>query len=553
MDRAGIFYFSGPLTVFYSSMAPFAYCASRWTSSIRVLRHAVTSLRHHSRRTHDFALDVEFLKTKGQDYARAVAFVPFSAASSTTHLTEFNPTAFEAGARLLALSTATVMQESEALPAGHALLPLLQTHMVSGPQLESICAVHEKEARKRMEEYTAARLLSREQARRSATEASGELAAVKTLAGTLSQHLRHQTASSPAEEGSPPSPSPRVAAAHRSHSADQHRRAYRQHQMRVGALPHFETFDPYSFPNLSFYPDTTLRAIYEAEVSSSAFQEAAQCLVYKLRAYGKGRGRFKSIAFLLGLLPSFTQDVLRASFASSKEWLEFAALLRSTAEKEVNQLILTYRERAATETRSNGSVVPPVSFHECVSLQELSLELSKAWASLLYNHQQTSGSSTGRDGRRGDRRPKIFAYGSADNGVIKRTLALSCQKENLLSEGKRQKNEDEEKVSDSPSHIKSWASLCPLQPLRTDRLMTPHQARMIDITSHPLYAASGFLPPSRLKPSLLESLKICAARDATAAALLKSPQPHDPIWDAQALGCVCVASRAVVPPNLSGY
>lgn len=266
------------------------------------------------------------------------------------------------------------------------------------------------------------------------------------------------------------------------------------------------------------------------------------------------------------------------------------------------------------------SPLPRIPCIECGSLEELSRELSRAWATYLQppsspvsslassseSHFVSSDTNTelalAHEGGATDltatttssffpspsssrtrgHQPKFYAYGSVDNAVLKRTLALSCfgskegqESDEVLAttaisspspvakaqEGKQEESKKEEREQKKPSAppsgnlassssslvYKTWNELCALPPLPRDRLFTPSQIHIIDITSHPMYAAAGFLTPSRKKISLGEALKKAAAQDATARALCDQARPHDPVWDAQALGCVVVACGVVRP------
>lgn len=252
---------------------------------------------------------------------------------------------------------------------------------------------------------------------------------------------------------------------------------------------------------------------------------------------------------------------------------------------------------------------PRVLYKECQSLEELSLALSRTWASLLVQpfvpppssplkgvadavgaatptpeasflfSTPLSDNNEGKDindwnesqkirpsppsntfcskfpfptrGPRGA--TKFYAYGSADNAVLKRTLALSCPG----SGGGRGGGGGERVRVGEPSSAspppppprvhKKWGEICTLPPLPRDRLHTPTQMQLIDITSHPMYAAAGFLTSSRKKISLVEALKKASGQDETAAVLYQHRRPHDPIWDAQALGCVVIACGVIRP------
>lgn len=310
---------------------------------------------------------------------------------------------------------------------------------------------------------------------------------------------------------------------------------------------------------------------------------------------------------------------------------------------------------------TSAASFPPIPYMECTSLEALSLALSQTWATFLHPPSPSSSplpnfggddvnqtldvSDTNNDvalaappprpfsifsfsPHRGPAGvPKFYAYGSVDNAVVKRTLALCCavggqgvdtppekntttvqettstpaKQEALPStppstcEGRTTPVDPqdgakrglgghmepterktavvpiphgsssssssaewptggdvthEEKCHTSPPSPAvhpTWEAICTLPPLPQDRLFSVSQVHLIDITSHAMYAAAGFLTPSRKKIALAEALKKAAAQDATAAALLAHARPHDPVWDAQALACVVVACGVVTP------
>eukprot|EP00796_Vickermania_ingenoplastis_P002028 gene2028-1218_t len=437
-----------------------------------------------------FAIDVEFVKTRGAQYARSVAVVPLKpapvntdAASSSSSLPRL--TAFDfADAALLSLQSSVVLELAEALPAGHVLLPLLQGATVKGDELERIRSHHVALAKKGMDAW-----------RENGTTVACD--------GSANQKKVDQPLCAPAPT-----------------DEKLKRSEYRRHQIKASIPENFETFDPYSIPNCTAFGESSLKAIFDDAVESSTFTEAVGKLS-TLRAYGKGRGRYKALSLVLEMMPAFGRDILHASFASSAVWCDFLGACRQAAAAEVERVNFTYRRDGPAHGAGSATPlsIPDISYVECTSLASLSESLSRLWARCLF-----AGDGAQQRGREG----KFYSYGSVDSGVLKRTLALSCGQGASAAHGKRS--------SSCPSH-----RLCPLHPFPRDVLLTPHQLRVIDITSHTLYETSGFLPSTRRKISLSDALQLAAKRDAVAAELLQHARPHDPVWDAQALGCVCVA------------
>lgn len=477
-----------------------------------------------------YAIDVEFIKTRGLQYARSIAIIPMFAlpvTSGTCDKAVAPPTSALTGFELrsgilLSLQSDVVRREAEALPAGHAILPLLQSHIVKGSKLEDIATQH-------------THVLSTQQA-----VEKGETEVVDSDAEE-DQKLISSFVESTGPAGNQPQRTP---------AEKEDRSSRRLQQIRLSIPSNFETFDPYSFPNIEAFPANALHAIYDDAVESSSFTDAVKLLM-RLRAYGKGRSRLKSLSFVLQMLPEFARDVLHASFGTSGEWVEFIRACQRTALEEVERINAFYRSQSDAGSDEQGGERgkgatghhTSITYRECSSLEELSEELNKEWSRILFSdkadEKHTKGRAPPPSSRfTGTKHPKFYAYGSVDNTVIKRTLALSCGNSGSGS------TQVKAGVPSSPRAL-SWSDLCPVQLLPTDRLATPHQARVIDITSHTLYAAAGFLPSSRRKISLSHALEKASVKDATARELMENARPHDPVWDAQALGCVCVACGAV--------
>lgn len=480
-----------------------------------------------------YTVDVEFLKTKGKHFARSVAVVWMSseevgeevpiagggveeAGSSPsqgvdgTRKPPVRRTVFDISKSVLhTLRSDTVMAEAEALPAGHVLLPLLQAHTVRGEVLSQMMTRHRDAARK-----------------------------------------AHQAACLAEEEKQAPAPSPPPSGALFPNSArsssgepspQQERFKKKRRKVKLPALlpSQFETFDAHTFPNPSAFDPSVWPAIFDDSPTSSTYQSAAQRLSVLL-AYGKGRGRYRSLALLTQALPHFAQDVLHASFPTSTVWREFLWHCRQASLEAVERSNALYTGGSALlspdPTAPAGGLLPA---HTHDNLMSLSRALNTSWAAMLHPADQSTKTQQQQGVRREE--AKFYSYGHADDAVIKQTLSVGCgNKSQSSSQGGAAATPP---AAAAPSeHKTSWADLCPIQLFPTDQLLSPLQARVWDITGHSLFASAGFLPPSRLKPNLLEALQRTSLMgDPTATALLDNPRPHDPVWDAMALGCVCVA------------
>lgn len=592
-------------------------------------------LHHSSCCTRLCVLDVEFVKTRGQQFARAVAIVPLSASLSpltpsrspgsvsgtggieVSDSARERRTAFDlANGHLISLRTNVVMELAEALPAGHALLPLLQKYTVQGKDMERICLAHSTAAKEAMERWNQ----SRKEIRASISVGSARIEKNATASHYLGIHssssadakidaISLKKLSDLVVGKEEPAPLPRnnatvVSSASMEQNSpsnrppdaaeQDHRATYRQHQIKCSIPVNFETFDPYSFPNRSKFSRQLFNTIFDDALDSESFNSAVKRFSSILRPYGKGRGRFKSFSFVLEVFPAFLRDVLHASFPSSDAWWDFAGTLQNAAEVEMERVAARYRDFKEAGTSSSDTLVHQafIPFTECGSLEDLALQLNRTWAKLLYEGTDSSDLSLSvafrannamlnsysqkpsSPVRRRQDGVKFFSYGSVDNGVLKRTLALCCgpntarlpvigesdtdacpnaKNTSSVTEGLVENTDltlidsgilEAGHSKPSQNHGKqllSWCDLSPLTSLPRDQLVSPHQARVIDITSHTLYAAAGFLPPSRRKPSLTDALGMAAKKDETAAELLENPMAHDPVWDAKALGCVCVA------------
>ncbi|ESL09355.1 hypothetical protein TRSC58_02924 [Trypanosoma rangeli SC58] len=275
----------------------------------------------------------------------------------------------------------------------------------------------------------------------------------------------------------------------------------------------FNSVCPYSIPNIRRGDASWFGALYSAAVHSTDFREAARRLDH-LKAYGRGRRQERSLSFLLRQHPALLQEVLRESFSSADAWCAWLKMCGDLVERELNHVAEEYRHLSAPPTSPfTPSVVMEsdpgrggVQYKECGSLEELSYELNRLWCSLR---------------RRGDGGGdmKFYAYGDMDAKAIQNTLRLGC--------------------------CMQGSARSALPPLRHDAgqlLASPYEAKVVDVTRHTLFAASGFRASPGTIPRLGDALEKAAAVDGAAAHLRAHSDPHNPVWDSKALACVTVAS-----------
>lgn len=444
------------------------------------------------------ALDLEFVKRAGHPYARSAAFVPFvpqrppsGGGGGRATLTVFHepPT-------VLALSVPTIMASAEVLPCGHCLAERVRSGVVAGDALEAIRAPFVLSVE---QEWQAFR--QKGTGRREAREAERLLAkAQSTKEGEEEPQQR------PATGGGPPS---------RAEVLEKARL-----QKTLALVSHVKGFDPFSIPNTRVVPCDALRALYAAPPGSPDYTTAYERL-QPLRAYGNGKGPLKAPLTLARHHPALLQAMLRASFASADAWVDWLSGCAACAEQELE--LVSSRHRSS----GSGSGSQGLRFVELETPEELSRALNTFWAGLLYDSASTS--KAPRGGRFSSLR--VMAYGNADSGVLHTTLYSSCRE--FTQEGR----------SARAAQAGGWIRGEGVASVPTQRLLSPFQAKVFDVTSHALFAASGFKGAEGKKPpSLSAALHIAASRDATAAALEADARPHDPLWDAQALACICVVS-----------
>ncbi|CCW68434.1 unnamed protein product [Phytomonas sp. Hart1] len=296
----------------------------------------------------------------------------------------------------------------------------------------------------------------------------------------------------------------------------------RRLQIRAAIARHFEGFDPFSIPNVGVLGEDALRRLYTAPTDSSAFAEAVEA-VSRIRAYGRGKGKQKALSFLWHYYPEFAQALLHASFASAGRWCEFLRDCAALVSDELESVEAVYRAQRYPLTLSAGEPAPgrptPLFYQACPSLEAFSEALNQTWARLLFR---------GGGG-------KFYTYGNVDAKVLATTLQLSCatyqQKYRLRPES----------LSANGDHLRPAGPIS-IPQLPTDVLLSPFQAKVLDLTKSSYFSGAGFIQVEKKIPGLSEVLERVASCDSTAKEVRSINRPHDPLWDAQALACVCVGA-----------
>ncbi|KAH9586237.1 hypothetical protein LSM04_001866 [Trypanosoma melophagium] len=304
-------------------------------------------------------------------------------------------------------------------------------------------------------------------------------------------------------------------------------------------LNDFDSLCPHSIPNIRRLDKAWLEAVYVASVRSPEFRDAVIHLNH-LRAYGKGRRRQRSLPFLLRYHPELLQDILRSSFPTANAWCSWLSMCGDLVEAELQRLADEHRQlsdvyafekvEGKTDCNKKGN---SLKYQECNTLEEFSYELNKAWCSLMAS---VSGGSN-----------KFYCYGDGDLKAIQNTLRLSCK---MLEQYSSPKSKSTQLVNTKPfnhhhqnsveengcvgNFVGSGAAAGGL-------LTSPYQARPLDATRHPLFAAAGFRTSPKAIPALTDALRKAALSDEAAARLLEENAPHNPVWDAKALACVCAS------------
>ncbi|KAG8340971.1 hypothetical protein ERJ75_001667800 [Trypanosoma vivax] len=293
-----------------------------------------------------------------------------------------------------------------------------------------------------------------------------------------------------------------------------------------------EVMCPHSIPNIRRTNEAWMRALHVAPVNSTEFQEAVNGME-NLRSYGKGRRKQWALSFMAWRHPQLLQDVLRKSFCSADSWCAWLHACADETERELRRLVEHYKitssswppVAAVSEGEGSDPGGKAVMHMECKSLEELSRELSRAWRFLTDTFGKKWGST------------KFYAYGNADAKAIRSSMELCEQpfSRNTINTPSALPGSSPEPpcTHNSERHRHSAA-----QPEGFS--FSPKQAKVLDVTHHPLFAASGFCVSPACSPPLTEALRKAATVDATARELLASMRPHDPLWDAKALACISV-------------
>ncbi|EAN80262.1 hypothetical protein, conserved [Trypanosoma brucei brucei TREU927] len=287
-----------------------------------------------------------------------------------------------------------------------------------------------------------------------------------------------------------------------------------------------ETLCPHSIPNIRRLDKTWLRALHVAAVNSAEFRDASAHLDH-LRTYGNGGRQRWAISFLMKQHPQVLQDLLRKNFTTDDAWCQWLSACGDTVESELQRVAQEHRRISSAQSERKAHSKPGdhpldscgVQYKECKSLEELPRELSRTWSALISARAHVGG-------------VKFYTYGNMDAKAIKNSLQLCGATANQAAKppegtgkGNYHPNEEEE--------------------VGCNLLKSPHEAKVVDLTRHPLFAASGFCISSRKAPPLTDALKKAAAVDVSARLLLESNSSHDPLWDAKALACVAVACGVV--------
>ncbi|CCW60297.1 unnamed protein product [Phytomonas sp. EM1] len=508
--------------------------------------------------TRYIAVDLEFLKCRGLHFARSIAFVPFEArkhgAGSSSSSTERACTWFTEVPTVLAIESNEVMRTADVLPCGHLLYPYLKEHLVHSEALEELKNAFRRESEASLEAYRNMRHALREvkhlqesnrldQAKESGigtiekeacTEVEPHDVPLNGIEDSMSCAASELTSSSSLNSNGSPNeqsgfddlqfPLCTQEVGNRSLSPTEVE-LRRRLQIRAAISYHFELLDPYTIPNIYLLGEDPLKRLYTDPTNSSTFAEAVK-YVSRIRAYGRGKGKHKALAFLFHYYPEFTQAVLRESFPNATDWCDFLRGCAELVKGELRCVEDTYRRRKYPFTVSPlcipTAVSAPLYYNECASLEDFSAALNKAWSHFLFQAKAS----------------KFYAYGSMDAKVLSTTLRLSCDEY-------RQMRRPRTKSSFSQTDISQSTQTTPMPYFRKDVLLSPFQAKLVDITKSTLFSGAGFIRVEKMIPGLPEALQRVASCDSTAKAVSSIQRPHDPLWDAQALACVCVGAGVV--------
>ncbi|KAG5494919.1 hypothetical protein JIQ42_02535 [Leishmania sp. Namibia] len=546
-----------------------------------------------------YALDLEYLKFNGKTYVRSLALVPFARAGlpslrqchvnevaaggsspdgSRVQLAPSALTDLGSAPTVLELNPSEVMRVSEPLPCGHLLLPKIQQVFVQGAALEELRAPLEAEARGAMEAFTSLRQALRDERRKAARELNGspvlsalhcnELASptANTAVGRVdeaSDFLERESQKAPTVSSVSP-------------TTDADRTVMSELQIRLSTVRFFKGLDPFGIPNIYRFSREALELLYAAPVESRDFIEASTH-ISGLRAYSKGRQGYKPLAYLSRHHPRLLQAILRRSFESPAAWYKWLEDCAACVEANLLEVRNAHRDGtyvsawrgagvstcgAAADTdcipaASAPTLMPlPLDFKESLTVEDLAKQMHLMWRSLELSQESHSSRN---EGAARCSRAKVYVYGSSDAAVLHRTLRLAFPAASLdthLLQRAPQSGSRFPKPKRLPheaavAHI-STSTPAHAAPPPMGLLQSPLEAVVVDATRHPLFTAAGFASSSKKPPSLLAALEKAATTDATAAALLSAPQWHDPLWDAQALACVCACAGMARAPDERG-
>jgi hypothetical protein len=556
-----------------------------------------------------YALDLEFVKFNNAAYARSAAFVPFrrvaaAAGDALPQLTELveRPVVLE-------LSPEVTLRLAEPLPCGHLLTSMVDALFAATPALCGVLQKYRTDAEDELHSYRSFRKALREMKKKKKNSKVVAEKDVGQAEDDPLEKVPESGAEMSAEddeaERSEPSASsfdafcPSSSAPSRSVDLTSAAEIIvaRTFQMRVGIVQNFKGIDPYAIPNVRRFNKAALELLHAAPVGSHDFKRASEHLS-PLRSVGRGKNGYKGLAFCTHTHPDFTQQVLRTVFDSPRAWYEWLTSCHDCVAEDLKRVRNAHRIRSHSlgcrphaPTRDSSSlrhgssssssslvdaVVTPykstVEFRECDSLEDLAWQMNVVWAKVLCEKGMMNTTATQVNFSSQDAQlllsappPKVFVYGSVDRSVIHRTLALSTPpvappwprlSEHRFTTRRFRKGSRLRTVHAGDSSARHSSSLLSEVASATSeregnelnnplQLVSPLEVRVVDLTQHPLFTASGFAMSPKKTPSLSRALEKAATRDATASVLHASQQQHDPLWDAQALACLCSTAGVV--------
>ncbi|CBZ29754.1 conserved hypothetical protein [Leishmania mexicana MHOM/GT/2001/U1103] len=543
-----------------------------------------------------YALDLEYVKFNGNSYVRSLALVPFARAelpsprpphasevharagspdSSRVQLPPHTLTELGDAPTVLELNPREVMRVAEPLPCGHLLLPKIQKTLVQGAALEELRAPLETEARSAMASFLGLRRALRKDRKKATGEENGLLALAALRHGESSGGDTDATADFVDEANAFPVLESESTASlpAADPTTETEKLVMRELQIRLSIVQFFKGLDPFGIPNIHRFNREALELLYAAPVESPDFLAASKHIC-GLRAYSKGRQGYKSLAYLSRHHPHFLQALLRRSFERPSAWYNWLADCALSVEANLIEVRNAHRDGThvsawrhvgrstggapvdADRVQTASALVPASSsfnFQESLTMVDLAKQINLLWRGLAHVPESHY---SGSEGALLCSRAKVYVYGSSDASVLHRTLGLAftgaplqCHlSERGLRAGSRCAGSKQLPDVAAAAHAAAPSSVhqTPSQPLRL--LSSPLEAVIVDATRHPLFTAAGFAPSPKQPPSLMTALEKAANSDAAAAELLSAPQWHDPLWDAQALACVCACAGMARTP-----